>query len=806
MSQRSKRSRRVASAVGRRSQPKILTVRRAALTILAALLFGAFASIGRWQVLSLGSDGQLVLHLSAGANPVIPFLIVWLAPVAAAVLLLASSRTGRAFLRRIGKSRAHIAIVALAVLGFLFTLLPQKENGRLMVAYLALSSSALMLLLAVGYPILERCLAFLRPAGRFLLYRLKPTPFVLLSSGAVLAITNLISWRVFQRIPHIQDSISQVLQAGIFASGRITLPARFDDFFFNYHLVVNDGSRVWSQFPFGHSLLLALGMLIHAEWFINPLLGSAEIVVLYFLGRELYDDRTGRIAALLGVASPFLLFMSSEYMNHASGLLFLSLFLLFFFRTIRPLRGRQSPSSVADPLLSGLCLAMALNIRPLSALAVSLPIAGYGIYLLVKSRWRTLPAFLALLAPVLLGLGAYGLYNYLTTGSPLLSGYDVSSMLEYGSTAGVLGFGERGFVEWGAHTPLRGLVQTGNNLNALNLYLFQSPVPGLALVLLLFLTFTRNPADWVLLASFAALPILYFFCWFQDLCFGPRYLYEGLAPILLLSARGLVEFPKFVGQAAGADAQARTRNAVVVAAALSLAATAAIGVPRLLATYGDRYWGVDNRLHARVTERGINDAVVFVGNARTDRFLNYYGAGLLHNTLDFEGPVVYARNRGVWNYLLMRRFPGRAYYYTDRDTFFQITDADNLRNAPPIRDLAQAGQFVRQSGISGYRYVLLPFREAGAFVDTGSTPCRTFREVSYYTLRGRSRPADFLPALAVFVLDDSRRYLPLFSAMRERKDYVSDGYRFTPVFSADNGTLVVYDVRPVGEENRDAAP
>jgi len=803
--QRSKQYKAPAGLARRRGQPTALTASRVALTVIAVLLFGAFASIGRWQSFSLGSEGQLVLRFS-GTPLVIPFIVVWLTPVVAAVLLLVLRRDGRLFLRRIGESRAHTAISILAVMGFLFTLLPQKENGRLIVAYVALGSSALMLLLAVGYPVLERGLAFVRPAWRFLLYRLKPTPFVLLSSGAVLALTNLFSWRVFQHIPHVHDTISQVLQARIFASGRVTLPARFDDFFFNYHLVVNDGSRIWSQFPFGHSLLLALGMLVHAEWLINPLLGSAEVVVLYFLGRELYDERTGRIAALLGVVSPFLLFMSSEYMNHASGLLFLSLFLLFFFRTIRPLRARQSSSSVADPLLSGLCLAIALNIRPLSALAVSVPIAGYGVYLLVKSRWRTLPAFLVLLVPVLLGLGASGLYNYLTTGSPLLSGYDVQGMLEYGQRAGVLGFGDRGFTEWGAHTPLRGLVQTGNNLNALNLYLFQSPVPGLVLILLLLLTFTRNSADRVLLASFVLLPILYFFLWFQDLCFGPRYLYEGLAPILLLSARGLVEFPGFVGRAAGADAGARTRNALVIAAALSLVATASIGVPRLLTTYGDRYWGVDNRLHARVTERGINNAVVFVGNARTDRFLNYYGAGLLHNTLDFEGPVVYARNRGVWNYLLMRRFPGRAYYYADRDTFFQITGADNLRNTPPMRDLEQAGQFARQSGISGYRYILLPFREAATFVDTGSTPCRTFREVSYHTLRGKSRPADFLPALAVFVLDDSRKYLPLFGPMRERRDYVSDGCRFTPIFSADNGTLVVYDVRSVGEENRDAAP
>ena len=134
-------------------------------------------------------------------------------------------------------------------------------------------------------------------------------------------------------------------QGRVFASGHITLPVRFDDYFFGFVQVFNDGQRAFSVQPFGHSLLLALGTLVHSEWLVNPLLGSAQIVVLYLLGKEVYDEATGRIAALLGVASPFLLFMSSEYMNHASSLLFLSLFLLFYFRTIRSDRqGRESPT------------------------------------------------------------------------------------------------------------------------------------------------------------------------------------------------------------------------------------------------------------------------------------------------------------------------------------------------------------------------------------------------------------------------------------------------------------------------------
>jgi hypothetical protein len=801
----------------------VLTARRVVPTVFTLLLFGVVVLVDRWQSVSLSHEGQLVLQapgilarllsLPGGLKLVIPSIVVCIVPIAAAVLLLALSRSGRMLVLGVAESRAQLVVSVLAVTGFLFTLLPQLKPeyrpmttyDRSMVTYLAMASTALILLLAVACPILVRFQAFLRLVGRFLLHRLDPALFLLLTSGVVLAVTNLISWRVFQHIPHVTDSIVQVFQGRIFASGRITLPSRVDEYFFGFFYFINDGAKMYAEYPFGHSLLLALGSLAHAEWLVNPLLGSAEITVLYFLGKELYDEKTGRIAALLGMASPFLLIMSSEYMNHASALLFLSLFLLFFFRTIRPLRGGHASSKLADPLLCGLSLAAALNIRPLTALAVSFPMACYSVYLLLRSRGKPLPAFLLVLVPVLLGLGAFGAYSYLTTGDPFLTGYKAYGMLAYGHARWGLGFGARGPDDWGLHTLAHGLSHTGNNLIALNQYLFAGPFPGLLLVLLLFLTFTRKPIDWLLLASFVALPALYFFYWYQDLIFGPRFLYESLAPILLLSARGLVEFPRFVGRAVGADAGTRARNVTAVAAVLSLAVTAGVGLPRLLAAYGDSYFDVNDRLRARVTARDIRNAVVFVGPPRP-YIQAGYGAGFLNNALDFEGPVIYARDHGAENYVLMRRFPGRSYYYADFDTLFPIADFDSLRNAPEIRDLEQAGQFVRRHGTSGYRFVLLPYREAVTFVDTGATPCQTFREVSYEVLRGQSRTADFLPAVAVFMPGDSRRYLPLFEPMREGCDYVSDGSRFTLLFRCDNGKSLVYDIRPVRHDKTDADP
>jgi hypothetical protein len=778
------------------------------LTRIARLL--AAAALG---FLLISGIPNLLTNSVTGPGQSLKLLIfIWLLPFAIVVALVLASRSGRAVIEHIRQSRTHLAVSVLAVLGFLFTMIPWKAFDRWMVTYVAIAGTAFTLFLATALPFVGPLAALLRRFSTFLLNRLKPASFLLVASGLVLVVTNLISWLVFQHFPHVVDGIAQVFQGRIFASGRAFIPARFDNYFFSLSYVINDGTRVYAEYPFGHSLLLALGSLVHAEWLVNPLLGSAQVIVLYFLGKEVYDEKTGRIAALLGVTSPFLLFMSSEFMNHASALLFLSLFLLFFFRTIRPFRApRPSPplTRIIDPLLCGLSLAMALNIRPLSALAVSIPSACYAVYILLKWRGKPLPAFVAMLVPVLLGLGAFGFYNYLTTGDPLLPGYKVFCMLDYGHAHWGLGFGTLGYAGRPPHTPLRGLIQTGDNLNYLNLSLFESPFPGLLLILLLFLTFTRKPADWLLLATFLALPAAYFFYWFQEFAFGPRLLYEGMAPLLLLSARGLIEFPGFVGRAAGADAETRTRNLVAVGATVSLAVIGIFGIPKLARQYGYRAYGVDNTAHVRVTRQGITNAVVFLGPERTF----YFGAGLLNNGLVFDGPVVYAKDRGAENYILMRQFPGRTYYYADPWTLFPITNLDSLRNTPEIRDLAQAGEFVRRMGTAEYRTILLPYREAGVLFDTGQTACRTFREISYELLR---RPrhssfflrhsSDLLPAIAVFVPDDPRRYSPLFNPMRERRNYTANGCQFTLLFSADSGKAVVYDIRPSADDDADTMP
>ncbi len=766
-------------------------VRRVVLAVLG-VSFLLLSAIARYRVNPRGFNLQYT-------HPAI-ILAIWLLPLLLVTVVSVRSQTGRSLLSHFAASRSRGAAVVVAVLAYLAAVIPTEIIGWVIATRVALSSTgAILLIFALLPPVSRSGIAALRRAGSWLLRDLKPLHFLAMTSGFTFVFANLASRLVFQHIPHVQDSINQVFQGRIFASGRVWLPARFDDYFTGYWQVFNDGLKVFAVEPFGHSLLLALGSLVHAEWVVNPLLGAAEIVVLYLLGKEVYDEATGRVAALLGAASPFLLFMSSEYMNHASSLLFLSLFLLFFVRTLRSERqGRGEPRKL-DPLLSGLCLAMALNIRPLTALAVSAPVALGSVFLIFRTRGRVLGRLLLLALPVVLGLGAFAFYNHLTTGSATMSGYEAYGMLQYRHLGFGVGFGNRGFPDWpGPHTPLLGLVHTSNNLVALNRYLFESPLPGLVLVLLLFLTLPRNPADYWLLATFAALSFAYFFYYFQFLTFGPRFLYEGLAPLLLLSARGLIEFPRFVGRVVSAAAQVMTRETLLTGLALSLCFTAVIGLRRVIADYRSSYWGIDNRIGRWVAQNRIDNAVVFTGPAGPRTFLQeFYGAAFLCNTLDFRGPVVYARDRGDFNYLMMCQFPGRTFYRANRDTIRQIVAAESLRFTPTIQALAEAGRFIGEHKLSDHRCILLPFREAGALVDTTGLRCRTYRNLDYVLCRDRSALANCAPALGVFMSADENTYSSVFAPMWWGWDYVAGGCRFELLFRTEDGECAVYDIRPV---------
>ncbi|MEO0022793.1 MAG: hypothetical protein ABIJ93_02930, partial [candidate division WOR-3 bacterium] len=136
-------------------------------------------------------------------------------------------------------------VLALALL--LFSLYPfdfdtakQHETGAQLVLYLSLASAGFALLLFALYPGLRFADTPLNRLYRGLM-NLPARRFLLLVCLLFLVLTGLISWFVFEHLPHVQDSISQLFQARIFATGRIHLTSPPFPDFFDYTHIINNG-------------------------------------------------------------------------------------------------------------------------------------------------------------------------------------------------------------------------------------------------------------------------------------------------------------------------------------------------------------------------------------------------------------------------------------------------------------------------------------------------------------------------------------------------------------------------------------
>ncbi len=410
-----------------------------------------------------------------------------------------------------------------------------------------------------------------------------------------------VSWSVFRHRPLLVDSIVQLFQAKIFASGRISAPVpAIPAFFMSQHMLFDSG-RWYSQYPPGHSALLLPGVVAGAPWLVPILLSLVSAFALHRFARYAYDESTGRFTLLLLVLCPFFWFMGASYMNHVSTLAFVALFLWQF-------AAWEERGGAARLAGAGACLGVAFLSRPYTAAAIAAVFAAFGLVSAVRSgrRLHLVAGALGFLALACL----YPSYNALTTGRPFEPGY----LKLWGPLHG-LGFH---LTPWGQrHTPLRGLRNELTDLQLLNLYLFEWPVPALwPLGLALAGGWLDDRWSRRLLAGFLVLPLAYLFYWHRDSYLGPRFLYAGLAFVLPLTARAVVLALRRLGgrgvRLLGPVRAVDARRLVLGALVLCFVWSAAVGIPGRTRVYATSLMGLKQDLPARVRAAGIGNALVFV--------------------------------------------------------------------------------------------------------------------------------------------------------------------------------------------------
>jgi len=555
-------------------------------------------------------------------------------------------------------------IILFAVIGYLIFTLKPSPNGWGIVSYLMFGFFGVVLLLIGAFPMLTFLAHKLGGFGKKIEYWFDTIPaWILVTSLFAFAFiaTNINSYLIFEHIPHIQDSIDQVFHGKIFLLGKLSVPSPEPREFFDFTHMINNG-KWYSEYPPGHSFLMSLGHIVHAPWIINPLFGSLCIVLFYFVGKEMFNRRTGRLSALLGTFSPFLIFMSSEFMNHTTTLFFVLLFMLGFVRMIKR-------RSIGYGFLCGFALGYTLDIRPMTAIAIAIPFFIYAIAILIKllitDKGSPIPFvlrksffFIIICVTVIVTfsamVGALLYFNYNTNGDPFTFGYTVLWGKNHEP-----GFGHSG---WGEpHTPHKGYIQTLNNLNALNKYLFELPIPALLFALLCIVSPSVKIWDLLLLGSASLLSFAYFFYWFQDWCFGPRFMFESISAFVILTARGIIALPEITKTMFQVKNIQRVKGIIAIILILCFCIGFSSNLPALVKTYSSNYWSVNGKVQKTVKNMGIENAVIFVRS--------YYGSVFAENHPLLDSSIIYVSDLGdEKNKQIKAKFPDRQFYIANESS------------------------------------------------------------------------------------------------------------------------------------------
>jgi 4-amino-4-deoxy-L-arabinose transferase-like glycosyltransferase len=357
------------------------------------------------------------------------------------------------------------------------------------------------------------------------------------------------------------------------------------------------------------------------------------IALTWRVGRELYGVRTGVIAALLLFISPYFLVMQSGFMNHGTA----ALLLLLCFRLLVRLPASTRP--MAGIVVAGVCAGYVAITRPLTAAAVLAPVGVYFLVAILPRMQRPVRCFMFGAGACVLTLSILPLFNYLTTGSALELGYSTSH-----ADMHRLGYDE-------TFTPFIGMIYSLNNLYAMNSWLFGWPIGSVVLLLVLLLAGRLNRWDGLLLATVATLSAAYALYRYQDFWYGPRFLYEVLPFLALLSARGAMVLFGMVRDAAG---RSRALQLLSLPVLVTAAFSVAFAVAKLREIVNAQS-GIHLSNYELISQfRDQPDAVVFVDVLRPDAFIRT-------NMRYPEGPL-FPLDLGERNRELMEALPEREFF------------------------------------------------------------------------------------------------------------------------------------------------
>lgn len=483
---------------------------------------------------------------------------------------------------------------------------------------------------------------------------------------AVLTLASMVALFVLEGIPHTLESVAFAFQGQVMALGRLWAPApELPQFFEEPYILIRNG-RWFGVLPPGQSLLLAVGVLGGAPWVISPLVTANAVALTIIVGRGIYGRMTGVMAGLLLLFSPFVLLLSGDMLPHPAALLLTVLIAL-------GVAIGRSTAPVAGAVLAGFAAGCLLATRPLAFVGAGIPLLLLLLWGDRREQLRSLAMRAGMVAAgALLPVLFYAFVNASLTGSPFVTASAIWSDVDR------VGFGD-GIGARGGHDLASGLGNAWANTVVLERHLFGWPsYLTLALAMVPFIRGTRHLWDWALLASAVGLLASHLLYWSDGILFGPRFAFEAVAALALLTARGfaLLGEPGLPPDATVGSAMPpqspkdpsapRLTAAPIVAlfAATLIAVNLIAYLPDVVLAYHG-YNGISRDGLRAIEEGGLQNGLVFVTSTGED--WQSYAQVFLANGPLLDRTVIFARNLGDGeNYQLIGQYPGWSAWILER--------------------------------------------------------------------------------------------------------------------------------------------
>lgn len=353
----------------------------------------------------------------------------------------------------------------------------------------------------------------------------------ILSIFAIL-ISYWFSDSVYEQIPHVEDEFAYVWQAQVFANGQMYLqsPPHADQLAVPFIIDYN-GIR-FSKYPPGWSLLLSFGVLTNLTAWINPILAGIAVWLTFRLGQKIFNKNIALLASFLLLTSPFFLLNSGALLSHPFSLV-LTLTLILSWFDLFMIKEKDTTPDWIKIIIAGGSIGLLAITRPLTGMAVAFPFFIHGIHLIIyqNTKIKIKVFIIGIIAACISSL--LFLWQYILTGDATQNLYELYWAYDQ------IGFGKDVGTQTGGHNFFWVINNLVLSIIAGNLDLF-----GWGYFSWLFIPFgllasRKNKFIEILIGIPAGLAIAYAFYWISQDFYGPRYYYESIIPLCLLTANGI---------------------------------------------------------------------------------------------------------------------------------------------------------------------------------------------------------------------------------------------------------------------------